>query len=72
MRKLAGILRKRHQTEMNEVHGLCEPWARRSARILSGFSGRRLNIRRRVGAIPQELQGGDTAYGSPYKGQMIR
>lgn len=26
------------------THGRCEPQARKSARILSGFSGRRLNI----------------------------
>ena len=57
---------------MNEVHGRCEPRARRSARILSGFSGRRLNIRRQVGVLLWGAQGVDTAYGSPYKGQMIR
>ena len=50
--------KSRYQTEMNEVHCRCKLWACRSARIPKGFSGRRLNIKRRGGVLLGGTGGG--------------
>ena len=57
---------------MNEVHGRCKLWACRSARILKGFSGRRLNIKRRVGVLLGGTGGWILRMAFSYKAKTFR
>ena len=55
------MLRKK-QTEMNEVHGRCEPWLAGRQESFQDSRVSALTSEGQVGAIPLELQGMDTAY----------